>query len=160
MRAAAGLFITAIMGIGPSFAQDARRPPPYPSQEECPQGRQIRAQKAYPSTMTDCQVLDADTAAENQKLPRRAGGTPNLPAQPPGMKAPEPQESEAVKTARQIAFDLSLGYSSISVDDFLLDAKDLATSDEASALVERCEQGGIDRGISAPHLVIRQNQRR
>jgi hypothetical protein len=23
----------------PGFAQDARRPPPYPSQEECPQGR-------------------------------------------------------------------------------------------------------------------------
>jgi hypothetical protein len=53
--------------------------------DECPQGRQIRTQKSYPSTMTDCEVLDADTAAENQKLQRRPAGAPNQTNRPPAV---------------------------------------------------------------------------
>jgi hypothetical protein len=48
--------------------------------EDCPQGRQIRAQKAYPSTITDCEVLDADTAARNNQIRRRAAAPTTVPA--------------------------------------------------------------------------------
>jgi hypothetical protein len=41
-----------------------------PKDEDCPQGRRIRVQKVYPLSMSDCEVLDVDTAAENQKLRR------------------------------------------------------------------------------------------
>ena len=42
-----------------------------PLGEDCPQGRQIRVQKSYPPSMSDCDVLDADTARENQRIQRR-----------------------------------------------------------------------------------------
>jgi hypothetical protein len=76
------LIACIVMAGARSFAQDGRRAP-YPAREECPQGRQIRAQKAYPSTMTDCQVLDADTAAENQKLKLTRRPAPVVARQPP-----------------------------------------------------------------------------
>ena len=66
MRVFILFFVFFVFQGGAAFAQYRERAP-VPAQEECPQGRQIRAQKAYPSTMSDCDVLDADTAAENQR---------------------------------------------------------------------------------------------
>jgi hypothetical protein len=80
MRIAAGMF-AVVMAASPSFAQD-RRYTPYPQQEECPQGREIRAKNFYPTAMTDCQVLDADTAAENRKLKQRQVAAPATPPTP------------------------------------------------------------------------------
>jgi hypothetical protein len=91
MRTALGMLVAGaiVVAASPLLAQDVRRTPPYPSQEECPQGRQIRAQKPYPASMTDCQVLDADTAAANERLrggrqqpaqPARASTNQTLPA--------------------------------------------------------------------------------
>jgi hypothetical protein len=80
MRFAAGM-LAVVVAASPSFAQD-RRYGPYPEQEECPQGREIRAKKFYPTTMTDCQVLDADTAAENRKLKQRPVAAPATPPAP------------------------------------------------------------------------------
>ena len=76
------LFVFLIFSLAPVAAQypQFRHGGPPPIQEECPQGRQIRAQKAYPSTMTDCQVLDEDTRLENQKS-RQAAPAP-APAAP------------------------------------------------------------------------------
>jgi uncharacterized protein YecT (DUF1311 family) len=69
MRWLAGaLFLFLIFSQAHAEAQSPQYRRPTPAGEECPQGRQIRAQKTYPATMTDCEVLDADTAAENQKL--------------------------------------------------------------------------------------------
>jgi hypothetical protein len=91
------LIACTVMAGAPSFAQDGRRAR-YPAREECPQGRQIRAQRAYPSTMTDCQVLDADTAAENQKLRRRPGAV-LVAQQPAKLPAPKPATPVAVAPA-------------------------------------------------------------
>jgi hypothetical protein len=55
----------------PSLAQYPPRGP-YPQQEECPQGRQLRQRRYFPPQMTDCQVLDADTA-EQGRLRRQPG---------------------------------------------------------------------------------------
>jgi hypothetical protein len=71
---------------GPVSAQYRRTELPY-AQEACPQGREIRAYKAYPSTMTDCEVLDADTAFENQRL-RKPIAAPK-PAVSVEARAPE-----------------------------------------------------------------------
>jgi hypothetical protein len=78
MRYASVIFILLIVSIAPATAQypQYRRGGPPPVQEECPQARQIRAQKAYPPTMTDCEVLDADTAAQNNQLRQRAVAPP------------------------------------------------------------------------------------
>jgi hypothetical protein len=55
-----------------------------PAPEECPQGRQIRAQKVYPATMTDCEVLDRDTQQLNEARtnPRQSGAPPATPVHP------------------------------------------------------------------------------
>jgi hypothetical protein len=89
--------VFAILSLAPAEAQspEYRRPA---QQDQCPQGRQIRAQKVYPSTMTDCEVLDADTAAENQRLQRRP--VPSVARQAP--KAPvgaAPTTAPAVPTS-------------------------------------------------------------
>ena len=78
MRYASVIFIFLIVSIAPAAAQypQYRHGGPPPVQEECPQGRQIRTQKAYPPTMTDCDVLDADTAAQNNQLRQRAVAPP------------------------------------------------------------------------------------
>jgi hypothetical protein len=86
------LFIFLIFSLAPAAAQSPQYRRPAPAQEECPQGRQIRAQKAYPSTMTDCEVLDADTAAENRRLARPAP-QPRAPGQAP--LAPPPTANQA-----------------------------------------------------------------
>jgi hypothetical protein len=143
-RIAGVFFVFLIFSLAPGAAQSPQYRRLAPPQEECPQGRQIRTQKGYPSTMTDCEVLDADTAAENQKLPRRTGRVPD----PPTAPAPQ-QESQADKTARQIAFDLSVGYASISVDDFLLDAKDLATTGKKIAIEGYYRKFGNLEGLYA-----------
>lgn len=84
MRFLIGLFIFfAFSGTG-AFAQNGRGVPD-PAQEECPQGREIREQKAYPSTMSDCEVLDADTSAERQKLHRRGPAPGAYPLTPPSQ---------------------------------------------------------------------------
>jgi hypothetical protein len=80
------LFIIAcavLVGYGgPSSAQYRQRHSPS-IQEACPQGRAIRAKKNYPSSMTDCEVLDADTVAENRMLQRAPLANPKTvtPAQ-------------------------------------------------------------------------------
>ena len=69
MRVAAG---DACRDRGSDFPSPWRNYPPrgpYPQQEDCPQGRQLRQQRYFPPQMTDCQVLDADTA-EQRRLRR------------------------------------------------------------------------------------------
>jgi hypothetical protein len=98
MRCVAGvLFVFLIFSLAPVAAQSPQYRhggPPPPAQEECPQGRQIRAQRAYPSTMTDCEVLDADTAAENQKLNNRRAAPVVQPAAKQVTAAPQPAPPE------------------------------------------------------------------
>jgi hypothetical protein len=68
----ATLFITSVSVFvhqGEAIAQYRSGNAPV-MQESCPQGREIRARKHYSSTMTDCEVLDADTMAENQNTQR------------------------------------------------------------------------------------------
>jgi hypothetical protein len=85
MRWFAGtLCVFLIFTLAPAEAQSPQYRRPAPAPQECPQGRLLRAQKNYPATMTDCEVLDADTAIENQKL-RQSQATPAA-RQPP--KAP------------------------------------------------------------------------
>jgi hypothetical protein len=76
------LFISSL----PAGAQ-YRGAQPMPAQgEDCPQGRAIRQKQGYyPPTMTDCQVLDADTAVENQKLRRKLAAP--TPVKPPPKAA-------------------------------------------------------------------------
>jgi TPR repeat protein len=62
--------IIVMIAVGPALAAG-------PLSEDCPQGRQIRAQKSYPPSMSDCEVLEADTAAENRRLQR--GPVPGRP---------------------------------------------------------------------------------
>jgi hypothetical protein len=83
MRMFIGVFALCLSSL-PAAAQSPQYRRPGPAQEECPQGRQIRAQKAYPTTMSDCEVLDADTAAENHKLNtgRPAPVAKQVPADP------------------------------------------------------------------------------
>jgi hypothetical protein len=96
MRCIAGvLFVFLIFSLAPVAAQSPqyRRGGPPPTLEECPQGRQIRAQKAYPSMMTDCEVLDADTAAQNNQLRQRAVA----PAAQPMRNAPRSLSQEQIR---------------------------------------------------------------
>jgi TPR repeat protein len=96
MRFLVGLFIFFAFSSLGAFAQNGRRAPD-PIQDECPQGRQIRQQKAYPSTMSDCEVLDADTSAENQKLQRGpvAGTAPRAPLATTPQMSPRSAKSRA-----------------------------------------------------------------
>jgi hypothetical protein len=60
-----------------------------PVGEDCPQGLQIRAQKTYPPKMSDCEVLDADTAVENRKsrgVPASIPPPANRPSRTSEMK--------------------------------------------------------------------------
>ena len=93
MRRFAGVFfVLLILFLAPAVAQSPQYGRPMPAQEQCPQGRQIRAQKAYPATMTDCEVLEADTATENQKLQRKRSSPPiaQQPVQPTTSKPVTP----------------------------------------------------------------------
>jgi hypothetical protein len=95
-----GLLIAALLSAGsPSLAQNVRRAPL--PQEECPQGRQIRAQKPYPPTMTDCEVLDADTASENQKLQRKPTKAA-IAQQPTKPQAPKPGATATVQPVPEL----------------------------------------------------------
>jgi hypothetical protein len=115
MRFAAGMLVAMVVTtIYPSLAQ---YPPRgfYPQQEERPQGRQLRQKKYFPPQMSDCQVLDTDTAAENGRLrasrqpppqPARAATSQTLPAHvtPPPATAvddlyrPRPNEAYSPPT--------------------------------------------------------------
>jgi hypothetical protein len=123
MRAIGTLVAAIVMAGSPSFAQSVRRAP-FP-QEECPQGRQLRAQRAFPSTMTDCEVLDADTAAKNQRLRH---GTTNPADQQPVVSQPAVVKKEDPRQ-HEIDEDLKIGYATISFDDFELDARQLTVSE-------------------------------
>jgi hypothetical protein len=129
MRLFIGVFALCLSSL-PAAAQYPQYRRPGPAQEECPQGRQIRAQKAYPTTMSDCDVLEADTAAENQKLHR--GPAPNPAAQP---IAPAPAVVKEDPRQHEIDEDLKLGYTSISFEDFALDTKDLIKTGKKIALL-------------------------
>jgi Superinfection immunity protein len=86
-----------IFTLAPAKAQSPQYRRPAPAPEECPQGRQIRAQKSYPTAMTDCEVLDADTTTENQKLqrPQASPATRQLPKAPLALVA-APAQSRAM----------------------------------------------------------------
>jgi Superinfection immunity protein len=87
------LILFSIVSLVPVEGQSPQYRRPAPAPEECPQGRQIRAQRPYPATMTDCEVLDADTSTENQKLQRPQGppATRQLPKAPLALVAPSLQ---------------------------------------------------------------------
>jgi hypothetical protein len=130
MRYIAGVvFVSVIFTLAPAEAQSPQYRRPAPTQEECPQGRQIRAQKSYPASMTDCEVLDADTAAENQR-PRGPTTNPGVqqPTAPTIVKTDDPRQ-------REIDEDLKLGYETISFEDFALDKKDLIRTGKKIAVV-------------------------
>jgi hypothetical protein len=84
--------------LAPAEAQYSQYRHPTVVQEECPQGRQIRAQKPYPASMTDCQVLDADTAAQNSQFRQRAAASApsSPPATQPGPPAPRSLNQEQI----------------------------------------------------------------
>lgn len=93
MRAAAGMLVAAIVAATcPSFAQDRYGPRGAdPQQDECPQGRLLRQQKYFPPQLTDCQVLEADTAEQNRRIrSRQAAPRPAPGTAPPGAYAPQP----------------------------------------------------------------------
>jgi hypothetical protein len=145
------LIAAIVMAPLPSVAQDARRPQRYlPQQDECPQGRQIRAQKGYPSTMTDCEVLDADTAAENQKLRRGPGANPTAqqPIAPAAVQNENPRQHE-------IDEDLKIGYESISFEDFALDTKQLIkTGKKIAVLGYYRKTGNFEELFPSPMAVV------
>lgn len=140
---ALAIFIVTIASAQGQYYQQRRA---YPVAEECPQGRQIRAQKPYPSTMTDCEVLDADTAAENQKLRRKPspppsaqsyprqplpnGSTPPAAIEPP--PAPVPPKIDIAK--QRIDDDLKLGYPTVTFEDFALDNKTMVEQEKKVAI--------------------------
>jgi hypothetical protein len=106
MRRVAGMiFIFLCFSLGPIAAQSPQYRRAMPAQEECPQGRQIREQQGfYPSTMTDCQVLDADTAVENQKLKRKRGAPMASPLpKPRGPEPGPPPAARAIPAAAPVA---------------------------------------------------------
>lgn len=117
-QAAVTIALLALFAPYQAAAQN-RRPPL--ALEECPQGREIRAKKPYPANMTDCEVLDDDTRRENQ---RRHGSGAAAPA------PKSPVETSEQKAAKQVEFDLNLGYATITTDDFILDSKDLIKSNK------------------------------
>jgi hypothetical protein len=96
---AAGLLCAATNAL----AQDPRRGYRI-GEDECPQGREIRATGKFPAMMTDCQVLDADTASRNRKLRQQAQPKPTQPApvaapKPPPAPLETPRTETAIKPA-------------------------------------------------------------
>jgi Superinfection immunity protein len=83
-------FAFLIVSAAPAAAQSPqyRHGGPPPFQEECPQGRQIRSQKA-------CQVLDADTAMQNSRLRQRAAAPPQTMTQT--VAPPRPLSQEQIR---------------------------------------------------------------
>jgi hypothetical protein len=91
MRRIAGvLFVFMIFTLAPASAQSPQYRRPASAQEECPQGRQIRAQKSYPASMTDCEVLDRDTQQLNQA---RTNARQSSPPPAPASADPSPKKS-------------------------------------------------------------------
>lgn len=129
MRWLAGaIFVLFVFELTQASAQYPQYRRPGQPQEECPQGRQIRAQKAYPATMTDCEVLDADTAAENQK---QRGGTARAP-QPPPPQTPAAPKIDLVK--QRVEGDLKMGYPPATFEDFALDFKTMVRDEKKIAV--------------------------
>jgi Superinfection immunity protein len=91
------LFVFLIFTFAAAEAQYRPYRRPAPVQEECPQGRQIRAQKPYPASMTDCQVLDVDMAAENRRQQSKA----QMPSDrsPVSQRTPPPKREAASQPA-------------------------------------------------------------
>jgi hypothetical protein len=113
MRAFTGFLAILLISVTAAEAQYQNRyypgapqyAPQYrtaPIPEDCPQGRQIRAQKSYPASMTDCQVLDA--AVENRKRAVQVppGRTQYGGTQPSSPPAPAPQ-ADPIAAARTAA---------------------------------------------------------
>jgi hypothetical protein len=137
MRCTARLFfVLLIFSLAPAAAQSPRYQRAMPAQEECPQGRQIRAQKPYPASMTDCQVLDADTAAQNSQLRQRAivQAPPSQPVTQPASPAPHSLSQEQIRR--------------------LLDQRDAAAPVERNMLVSDPPSAETDgpsvRAVAAP----------
>jgi hypothetical protein len=126
MRCIAGAFFVFLF-LTPATAQYPYPQYQYPQyrqqaqpQEECPQGRQIRAQKHYPPTMTDCEVLDADTAAENQKLQRPIGAqrTRTLSSSTASPPAPQVQPNAAMNYNQVAVLPCTALLSAMGTDKF------------------------------------------
>jgi hypothetical protein len=86
------LIASAMVALtSPAFSQGYNAAP-RAGQDECPQGRALRAKKTFPPAMTDCEVLDADTSAENRKLQRRVAppAVTARPTAPPAATPPAP----------------------------------------------------------------------
>jgi hypothetical protein len=177
MRCTVGVFFT-LLSFGSAAAQSPQYRQPAPGREECPQGRQIRQQQGfYPSTMTDCQVLDADTAVENQKLQRKrspaatqtppkapvaaALPTPVAPAPaataPQPIAAPVPTPSRPIEKPAAVPEPVHADYDDRMIGNWLISAKQdrfgdggtfvAATGDGAIALAVRCLQRNLSIGL-------------
>jgi hypothetical protein len=151
-RIAGVLFVFSIFSLAPVAAQSQYRQPAY---EECPQGRIIRQkQNFYPSTMTDCQVLDADTAVENDKIRKKAGlprQSPHPPVIPQNVAAPVP-----VKPAPDPE-PLHVDYENRTIGNWLVSAKQdrfgdggefiALTGDGSIGLAIRCLRKDLSIGL-------------
>lgn len=109
--------------------QPNRRAPPgayQPNMSECPEGRALRAGRAWPTNMSDCDVLKA--VRDREEIERK------------GHQINEDLKVKAAQTEREkrqheIDEDQKLGYTSISFEDFVLDGKDLAQTEKKIALL-------------------------
>ena len=109
--------------------QPNRRAPPgayQPNMSECPEGRALRAGRAWPTNMSDCDVLKAvrDREEWNRNLHKENEDR--------RVKA---EQTEGEKRQHEIDEDQKLGYTSISFEDFVLDGKDLAKTGKKIALL-------------------------
>ncbi|HEY5305169.1 MAG TPA: hypothetical protein VIJ52_00680 [Pseudolabrys sp.] len=97
-----------------------------PSASDCPEGRALRAGRAWPTNMSDCDVLKAvrDREEFNRNL--------HKDNEDRRVKA---EQTEHDKRQHEIDEDQKLGYTSISFEDFVLDGKDLAKTEKKIALL-------------------------
>lgn len=165
MRPLIAAALIGILGSSAAFGQAGR----YQAQEECPQGREIRAKKSYPAAMTDCQVLDADTAKLRQpkvvapKPPKAASPVVAAPTPAPAaplatIPAPFPAATPAAPATPAIRTPpVRTDYERRIVGNWLTSAKEdrfgdggtftAATADGRVGLVVRCIQKELSIGM-------------
>lgn len=116
-------------------------------QDDCPQGRVIRQKQGiYPQTMTDCQVLDADTAVENDKL-RKKAAMPRQPPKPPVARAvPEALPAPVAAQPAVVPEPLRTDYSDRTIGKWLVSAKQDRFGD-GGAFTAFTEDGAIGFGV-------------
>jgi hypothetical protein len=127
-----------------AWAQDARRGGRV-ADDECPQGRELRARGNFPPTMSDCQVLDADTASRNRKLRQQAQPKPAAP-----VAAPKTPAAAAEPPARAETVAKRTDYEDRVIGRWIVSAKQdrfgdggsfvAVVFDQGTALAVRCIQ--------------------